>query len=57
MKTAKYSVVTVDILCPYCEGETYAPCGGVAWEVIEIESGAIVHCENGHQFKLPTIKN
>jgi len=55
MATAKYSIMSVEIHCPQCEGEVFDPTGSTFWEVNQIESGKDATCENGHTFKLPKI--
>lgn len=56
--TAKYRTVSVEIVCPFCDGEVYEPNGGSTfWQVTEIAAGCQAHCENGHNFKLPKVRS
>ena len=56
MATGKYSIVSVEIHCPQCDGEVLDPVNGSTfWEMNQIEPGIAVQCENGHSFKLPKI--
>ena len=56
MKTAKYSINTIEVHCPHCEGEVLDPeNGSTFWELNQITPGQEVKCDNGHTFRLPKV--
>lgn len=58
LRTATYTVVSVEFQCPVCGGDVHEPDNGSSfWTVAEIAPGTQAQCENGHTVKLPRIQH
>ena len=56
-KTASYQITTVDVICPTCgECVPETTTGSLYWSVNEMTPGSVHKCQNGHEVKLPNVR-